>query len=222
MTRLSPKLSQPKTNQVSSTLRGWLVLAALCWCLRAAAHGGVFFEEDLCVIQIDFFQAHFTIYQPQTRANTEYCEDVPDVTETVFVMDYLHDSLKEMPVDFRIIRDTDDLGRYARWEDIERIENLDADTVFYQPPVRRYDAVFTVEHTFEQSGNYIGIVTTKHPTEDKTYRAIFPFEVGSTGFGYVPLFVGLAIFVQLNYWLMNGGYTRWRAKRAKSAPTSGA
>ncbi len=185
--------------------------------MNATAHGGVYMEDDLCIIQIDFFQAHFTVYQPQTRANEEYCEDIPDVSDTVFVLDYLHNSLKEMPLDFRIIRDIQDLGRFAKWEDIALIEDLDSETVFYQPPVRRPDAVFMVEYKFEEPGNYIGIVTTRHPTEDKIYRAVFPFEVGNTGFGYLALFIGLLLLVQFNYWFMSGGLGRWRAKRVMAA-----
>ena len=194
---------------------GWLALLGLIsWCASAGAHGGVFFEEDLCVIQIGFFKAHFTVYQPETRASTEYCEDIPDATETVFVLDYLHQSLREMPVDFRIIRDMQGLGRFARWEDVVGLEDLEADTVFYQPPVTRSDAAFTVEHTFEEHGSYIGIVTTRHPTEDRSYNAVFPFEVGGGGYGYLPLLIGLAIFLQANYWIMTGGLARWRARRA--------
>ncbi len=205
-----------RCNLLSSHNARWLpLLGALCFCLKAAAHGGVSSEDDLCIIQIDFFRAHFTIYQPQTRANKEYCEDIPDVTGTVFVLDYLHKSLKEMPLDFRIIRDIKDLGRFAKWEDIAQSEYLERQTVFYQPPVKRPNAVFTVEYTFEEPGNYIGIVTTKHPTKDKIYRAVFPFEVGSTGFGYLALFIGLAILVQINYWVMSGGFARWRAKTAR-------
>ena len=48
---------------------------------QLAAHGGVVSEEDLCIIEIGVFSAHFTVYQPETRASTEYCEDIPDVGE---------------------------------------------------------------------------------------------------------------------------------------------
>ena len=68
-------------------------------------HGGVVMEEDLCVINIGFYRAHFTVYQPQTSANEEFCEDLPDAGETIFVLDYLHDSMKRVPVDFRIIKE---------------------------------------------------------------------------------------------------------------------
>jgi len=208
----------------------WLSLACRAWFIvlilvgaspDAGAHGGVFLEDDVCVIQIGFFKAHFTVYQPQTSASEEYCEDIPDVTESVFVLDYLHKSLKKMPVDFRIIRDTTKLGRFANWEDIERLGDLDNVTVFYQPPLTTADAVFSVDHTFEEAGHYIGIVTTRHPTQDKTYNAVFPFEVGKTGFGYWPLILVLLVALQLQYWISSGGLKRWRARRASGPARSG-
>jgi len=174
-------------------------------------------DDDLCIINIDFLQAHFTVYQPQTRASEEYCEDLPDVGKSVFVLDYLHNSLKDMPVDFRIIKDVRELGRFAKWEDIEGIGDLTSATVFYQAPQKYSNASLSVEHTFGEPGNYIGIVTTRHPTQDKLYTAVFPFEVGSTGFGYVSLFAGLLLLVQVNYWIMSGGYRRFRDKHKQHA-----
>lgn len=202
-------MSEDRSND-RRIIAGFLCL--MCWCTNPAAHGGVAPEGDLCIIQIGFFEAHFAVFQPPTRGHRGFCEDLPDVTESVFVLEYLHGSLKEMPVDFRIIRDVDKLGRYARWDDIVQIEDIDAVTVFYQPPVIRPEAWFSVVYEFEDPGNYIGIVTTQHPTEDKTYHAVFPFRVGGTGYGYLPLFVALLLLVQLNYWIMSGGYSQWRAK----------
>ena len=90
-------------------------------------------------------------------------------------------------------------------------------TVFYQPPLTRADGVFLVNHAFGETGNYIGIVTAAHPDMNKTYTAVFPFRVGFGGWGYAPWFIGLAVFLQLNYWLMAGGYTRWKDKRAAAS-----
>lgn len=185
----------------------------------AYGHGSVTMEDDLCVIDIGFYSAHFAIYQPQTRQHAEYCEDIPDATESVFVIEYLHESMRQVPVDFRIIRDTENRGQFVRWEDIEGIDDIETETVFYQPPVRREDGVFLVNHAFMETGDYIGIVTAQHPDMDKTYTAVFPFRVGFTfsGWGYAPLFIALAVFLQLNYWLMTGGYTRWKNKRLAAA-----
>ena len=184
--------------------------------MDAFGHGGVVSEEDLCVIEIGVFRAHFTIYQPETRASEEFCEDIPDVTKTLFVMDYLHDSLREVPVDFRIIRDVMNRTVYAGWEDIQRIADLEAATVFYQPPAIRPDASFTVDHAFTEKGWYTGIVTTRHPTLDKTYHAVFGFHVGGQGWGYWPWLILLLIALQGHFWVSGGGLARWRAGRAGS------
>ena len=125
--------------------------------LVAQPHGGVVEEEDLCVIKVNYLRGHFKIYQPLTRGHREYCEDLPDATESVFVMEYLHDSLAEAAVDFRIIRDVTGKGRFARMEHVEAIEDLDAVTVYYQQPVHEPD-VYTITHTFGEEGDFIGIV----------------------------------------------------------------
>ena len=176
------------------------------------SHGGVFIDDDQCVIQIGFFKAHFTAYQPEKNANKEFCEDLPHVSETLFVLDYLHDSLKQMPVDFRIIKNPTNRGRSTRWEDIAKLENIDHHTVFYQPSVIARDAVLTAEHVFFEDGNYIGIVTTKQAGIDKVYRAIFPFHVGANRIGYLLPFLALLLLVEIYYLYSNGTLLRLRNK----------
>jgi hypothetical protein len=198
----------------------WTVLGLALACLAYAsedvfAHGGVVEEADQCVIKINYFKGHFKIYQPLTDGHTEYCEDLPNATESVFVMEYLHDSMAEVPIDFRIIRDVTGKGRFARWEDVAQIESLAAATVFYQEPVVEPD-VFTVVHEFEQEGDYIGIVTLGSKDSGKVYRAVFPFEVGFTGLGYWPYIVGLLIVIQLQYLFMSGRIARWRESRRQA------
>ncbi len=185
-----------------------LLLALCALGTAASAHGGVLIEEDVCIINIGFLQAHFTGYQPKSRGSKEFCEDIPDVAESVFVLDYLHDFLKDMPVDFRIIKDVQNFGIYAKWKDIQNLEDIDADTVFYQPPTKYANGVLTVDYVFDKAGAYIGIVTARHPTEDKVYNAVFPFEVGGSSYGYLPLFAALIVGLQLIYWLSTGKLTR--------------
>ncbi|MGJ8688899.1 MAG: hypothetical protein ACSHXZ_05190 [Gammaproteobacteria bacterium] len=196
-----------------SALQQKLLICIALWLflpLSSYGHGGVAYEEDLCVINIDFLKAHFTIYQPETNGNEEFCEEIPSVSETVFVMEYQHDFLKEMPVDFRIIRDEQDFGIYARWEDVETIEDIDAVTAFYQPPVVRTEGAFTTNYAFTEGGTYIGIVTAKHPDNGRVYNAVFYFQVGGPDYGSLPWFFALAILLQCLYWLSNGGLKRLR------------
>jgi len=172
----------------------WLLPLLLGACLNAHAHGNVTLAGDACAIQIGFYSAHFAIYQPQTRQHEAYCEDIPDVTDSIFVIEYLHAVMREVPVDFRIIKDREKRGQFVMQEDIE-------------------SSVFLIRHEFADSGDYIGIVTAAHPTLDRTYMAVFPFHVGESDWGYLPLFIGIALLLQINYWIMTGGFTRWRDQR---------
>jgi hypothetical protein len=178
------EISGARTHRV----RCWwnVLIAGVCLTFSHAllAHGSVVEDGDLCLIKIGFYQAHFTIFQPQSEGHEEYCEDLPDTGETVFVIDYLHDSMREVPVDFRIVHDRNGVGRFARYEDVLKLD-LEKDSVFYQPPLMQADAVFTVLHPFAEAGAYIGVVTAEHPTEDTVYRAVFPFEVARFPWEYV-------------------------------------
>jgi hypothetical protein len=177
------------------------------------SHGGVVEEEDLCVIKVNYLRGHFKIYQPLVDGHKEYCEDLPNATETVFVMEYLHDSLGEAAVDFRIIRDVTGKGRFARWEDVAEIDDLEAATVLYREPTVDPD-VLTVIHDFKEEGEFIGIVTANVDGDQKVYRAVFPFEVGYTGLGYWPFFILLLLAIQFQYFIMSGRFKRWRESRA--------
>lgn len=180
------------------------------------SHGGVVEEEDLCVIKVNYLRGHFKIYQPLVDGHKEYCEDLPNATESVFVMEYLHDSLGEAAVDFRIIRDVTGKGRFARWEDVAEIDDLEAATILYREPMVDPD-VLTVIHDFKEEGEFIGIVTANVDGDQEIYRAVFPFQVGYTGLGYWPFFVLLLLAIQFQYFVMSGRFRRWRENRAAFA-----
>ncbi|MCH7743526.1 MAG: hypothetical protein IIB71_12780, partial [Proteobacteria bacterium] len=155
---------------------------------KTDANGRVGTDGDLCMIQIGYLKAHFKIYLPRSHQREEFCEDLPEATESLFVMEYEHDGLREMLIDFRIIRDVTGLGKFTRQSDIKQIEDLDAATVFHQT-ARIEPDVFTVVQHFDTPGWYIGVVTATSLDRSQVYMAVFPFEVGFTGFGYWPLFI---------------------------------
>jgi hypothetical protein len=160
-------------------------------------------KNDRCVMTIGFYEAHFTAYQPDSRGDEEFCEDLPDLGRVVFVLDYLHRSLAEVPVDFRIIRDPTGLGRFAQLADLEGVD-IPALTVFYQPPVVRSDASLQLSYRFAEPGAYIGIVTAGHPTKDKFYSSVFPFSVGVGGPSYLWIVgaVGALLVAGGGVWLL--------------------
>jgi hypothetical protein len=172
------------------------------------AHGGVVEEDDLCVIKVNYLRAHFKVYQPQSSGLEQFCEDLPLASQSVFVMEYQHDSLSTMNVDFRIIRDVTGKGRFARLEDVDKIADIDSVTIYYHPPIVESD-VYTVSLDIVEEGEYIGIVSARHPDTKKLYTAVFPFAVGFTGLGYWPFIIGLLVVIQLQYFFMTGRLKRW-------------
>lgn len=185
----------------------------------AVAHGGVVEEDDLCVIKVDYLRAHFKVYQPRVSGHKQFCEDLPVASESVFVMEYQHDALASMPIDFRIIRDVTGKGRFARMEDVEQIEDLEDATVFFRSALTEPD-VFTVMHDFVEEGDFIGIVSATQPDTNKVYAAVFPFEVGFTGYGYWPFFVAALVLLQLQYLVTSGRLKRWIGGRSSSSTAS--
>jgi len=175
---------------------------------NSIAHGSVGADGDLCLIQIGYLKAHFKIYLPRRYQREEFCEDLPEVTESVFVLEYGHDELGNMLIDFRIIRDVTGLGRFNNQSDVEQIEDLEAATVFYEP-ARIEPDVFTVVKQFDESGWYIGIVTASTLDHSEVYTAVFPFEVGFTGFGYWTVVILLSLFLLIAYLTTNGTVLRW-------------
>jgi len=155
-----------------------LLFAGPCW-----SSGGLVMSGGLWTVHIDFYSARFTAYQPDTRGSEEFCESLPDTGLTIIVLDYLHPSLKEVPVDFRIIRDVTGQGRFAKLEDVEALGDIEPLTVFYQPPMIRSDGSFKIEYDFTDAGKYIGVITAGHPTNDQIYAAVFPFTVGVRSWG---------------------------------------
>lgn len=204
---------------VHSIARFCLFFCGVVACLPAnvLAHGGVVEEDDLCVIKVNFLRAHFKIYQPEESGLEQYCEDLPTAADSIFVMEYQHDALSEMAIDFRIIRDVTGKGRFARLEDVEQISNIDDATVYYQPPVVEPD-VYTVRHAFAEEGEFVGIVSARHVETGRLYTAVFPFEVGFTGLGYWPFFVGLLLLLQVQYLFMSGRIRKWLNPPAAVAP----
>jgi hypothetical protein len=186
----------------------------------SAAHGSVTPEDDLCIIRIGYYRAHFKIYLPRTREHSEYCEDIPGTGEAIFVMEYEHSGLGDVPIDFRVIRNVTSKGTFTILEDVEEIENLDAVTLFHHPAAIQPD-VFTYLHPFDEQGEFVGIVTVRQPETGEIYTAVFPFEVGYTGIPTWAWFVVIAIFLQINFLWMNGSIGRWRQHLSeKSAVTS--
>lgn len=203
---------------LKDALRNTALPLALLWSQWAYGHGGVVAEEDLCLLRMGFLQAHFTLYLPDTRGSDEFCEAVPDTGRALFVVEYLHEMMKEMPIEFRIVRDDQGFGIFANRDDVDSIPDLEAQTVFHRPLAAEPTGWVTVSHTFSEPGGYIGVVTAENPANGKVYNSVFYFEVGNAGYGYIPLFVALIVAAQLLFFASTGSlqkFIRWIQHRSR-------
>jgi hypothetical protein len=183
--------------------------------MQLFGHGGVALTDDICVLSLGNLSAHFAIYQPQTRKSKEFCEDIPDASSSVFVIDFVHDVLRDMAVDFRIVRDINNVGLSARWEDFQAIEDLQQATIFYQAPQQYINGSIKLNTQFDIKGSYIGVITAVHPKTAKVYKAVFPFRVGNKTFwDYLPAFILLLILLEAFYWISSGGLDKLKNKNA--------
>ena len=191
----------------------WLMAASIVRGAPVAtyAHGSVTPDADLCIIKIGYFKAHFKIYLPETHQHEDFCEDLPGIGNSIFVMEYEHDGLAKTPIDFRIVRNVTGQGRFTNLGHLEELGDLEEITVLHQPASIQPD-VFMVGHEFEAPGEFVGIVSVVRPDGEGHYTAVFPFEAGYTGLGYWPWVIAGLLLLQINYLWMSGRLARFRQR----------
>ena len=191
-------------------------IACVCTAKPCAAHGSVTPDADLCIIRIGFFRAHFKVYLPESHGHKDFCEDLPGIGNSIFVMEYEHDGLGAVPIDFRIIKNVTGQGRFTNLDHVTQLGDLADITVLHHPAAIQRD-VFTTAHSFDAPGEFVGIVTVDRPDGNGVYTAIFPFEAGFTGPGYWPWVIAALIFLQINYLWMSGRLTRSKSPDGATA-----
>ena len=205
---------------IRATMRMALMFAASCvtGLLSAApgwAHGGVSMDDDVCLLIAGTYRAHFTGYQPEQRASQEFCEDIPEVGRAIIVLDYVDRPLRDMAVDFRIIRDVDNIGNSATFADLGGPEQIEAATIFYEPPKVYRAGTITAQYDFVTSGRYIGILTATHLESGNNVASVFPFSVGVTNYmAYLPAVLGIIAVIGGAYYISE------RKRRGNSRPAT--
>lgn len=193
--------------------RGWgaAAFAAVALILpgpggEALAHGGVSMEDDRCILKVGPYRAHFAGYLPEERASNEFCEDIPVTGKAIIVIDVVDTVLREMELDVRILRDVNDVGNNATFDDLGSAGDIENATLLYEPGQIYPSGSVAVRYRFAEEGRYIGLVTARKPDSDEVLRSVFPFSVGAGNtmkyiqwvLGILALGVGLYVFS--DYW----------------------
>jgi hypothetical protein len=191
---------------ITRGLAAWL-LATVLLTSAAYAHGGVGMQDNRCVLRIGPDLMFFTGYQPQ-NSREEFCDDIPTIGQTVVALDMQDTELRSMLTEIRIIRDDGSHTRmnglpYLTDAELASKEVLDPVTISYVPPKKYPTGTLTFEHTFPETGKFIGIVTVQNE-HGQTYVSQFPFAVGQ------PLGRSLVLYGMMLAVLMAGVYGIWK------------
>jgi hypothetical protein len=171
-------MGEMKVNAIK--LLGACCVATVLLVSQALAHGGVSVEGNRCIMRIGPYMMNFSGYQPQTKGQETFCDDIPDAGRTIIVLDVEqmsggaaddtinYNDLRQMNIDFRVLRN---VGQ-AKDED-----NLEANTEVYISPKKYPGGTLHFEYDFKKHGNFIGLVSA---TDDhgRVYVSRFPFSVG--------------------------------------------
>jgi hypothetical protein len=137
---------------------------------RAQAHGGVSIDQGQCVMKLGPDQMTFTGYQPQ-KSREQFCDDIPDVGETIVVLDAQQNELRDMAIEMRVLRN---VGQK------DDSENLEANTETFIAPKKYKTGTLNFSYDFKNKGNFIGLVKAVSDDGTKVYVSRFPFSVGET------------------------------------------
>ena len=151
----------------------------------AEAHGRLGAAEGRCRLFIGPDVMNFTGYLPEASKN-EFCEDIPSTGPMIMVLDAEQEELRDMQVELRIVKDIGDEAREA--------ENIEAVTVAYKPPHSYPNGTINFEHTFDEPGYFVGIVTVIGQHGER-WVSRFPFSVGKSFMRDLPVYITLGLGV---------------------------
>lgn len=134
---------------------------------EANAHGDLKSIEGECLLKIGSETVKLTGYQPLI-SNSKFCEDIPKLSNVIITLD-LTSLLRDMWIDIRFVKDINQSDIHYKEDEL---------TVYYAPPREYKTGTITLEHSFSETGKYLGFVRARKEDGTLDLLSIFPFQVG--------------------------------------------
>lgn len=174
-----------------NTVAALASLGILLWAVSASPHGGIGIDEDPCVRRAGLYLIHFAAYQPQVDPTAEYCDEIPQAANAIFVFDLVDRELRQQPAAIRIERALED--------------GTSSDPLLSIPAQLYPTGVVNTEFRFDGPGEYFAVVSLEDPS-----RVIrFPIRVAMWSRDWIP-WAGFALLVGIPF----GYFAFTRLKRA--------
>ncbi|MBL4865714.1 MAG: hypothetical protein JKY67_04985 [Pseudomonadales bacterium] len=161
------------------------------------AHGGVSIEDDVCIIRLNNYKAHFTGYMPEQRGVREFCESFPVTGRAIIAIDFISGELREQRIKFEVARDFTGKGSKVTASDLQGASK----TLYKEALIHSESAAFrdtgTINFSVDlnEKGWYIGVM--KIVSDDGVVgESVFPFNVApSTTWRFLLIIPGVLILV---------------------------
>ncbi len=176
-----------------------IFFAATLYTSAVSAHGKVSMEDDICMRQIGENIIHLSAYQPEFDVEGHYCTDIPQVGETLLVVDLVDPALRDMPIGLKVFKGNNET-------DGELITNLS--------PRYYEDGVISTYSALNEKGVY-SITVTAEGVPPLSYRYQLRVEMidyGNVFRAAIGPVVGLLLISLIAYKVTK---SRRRKKRAK-------
>jgi len=159
------------------------------------AHGGVVSRGNQCRLLVGPYVINFSGYQPQNNQSELFCDDLPMVGESIIVLDFIDKKLRNMTVNFRVIKA--DAAPLGTAEDGKVNEAELAQTPIFEIPAKHYPmGMMNIEQDFTEKGHFVGYVIVED--ENEKYISRFPFSVGYPEEGILDIIkIPIAVFLMI-------------------------
>jgi hypothetical protein len=183
-------------------LKGFYALVLVLVSTASFGHGGVSNEGNECKLRVGPYIMNFSGYQPSNNVSKQFCDDMPTIGKSIIVLDFIDNKLRDMTVNFRVIKaEVEALGTAE--DGIVDDAEL-AQTPFFEIPAKNYPTgTMTISQEFLEKGHFVGYVVVEG--ENEKFISRFPFSVGYPQTGIpaglkIPIGVFLVVIV-IMIWL---------------------
>jgi len=139
------------------------------------AHGGVVSMGNQCKLLVGPYSINFSGYQPLKDRSEQFCDDLPVIGKSIIVLDFVEEKLRDMTVNFRVIKSN--VAPLGTAEDGVVKESELAQVPIFEIPAKRYpNGTMIIEQDFTEKAHFIGYVIVEG--KDEKFISRFPFSVG--------------------------------------------
>jgi hypothetical protein len=152
-----------------------LLLILVVISFKTFAHGSANVKSNSCVLSVGPYQMQVSGYQPLNSLR-EHCNEMPGIGNTIIVVDYLDQKMRDFIAEYRVIRDVKNVHD-ANISHEHDNHDLHSSFGISSKPAIYSNGTFDFSHNFN-TGRYISIFTLRDPFTNEEFHAEFPFTVG--------------------------------------------